>query len=164
MKTRQKIAVGMGLGMIWAAILLWVGAGLNLPVFALVPTVMMAFLPPGIVVLLMVAALSARRFTDLSMINGGDFAPGSAGDIDNKVLRNSIEQLALALAIWPGAAVALAGQGPGVIAVLGVGFALARLAFWIGYRLSPPLRAFGFAATFYPTLLVAGWAMIELVT
>ena len=58
----------------------------------------------------------------------------------------------------------LTAEGPGVILCLGLGFAVARLAFWGGYHLSPPLRAFGFAATFYPTLLVAIWAGWRLAT
>ena len=46
---------------------------------------------------------------------------------------------------------------------LGVAFAVARLAFWAGYHMAPPLRAFGFAATFYPTVLVALWALWRVV-
>lgn len=163
MDDRQKVAIGFAGGMIWAAILLWIGARIALPVFALIPTVMMAFLAPGIVLLLMVGVVSMRRYTDREMINGELFPQGSSGDIDRLVLINTVEQLVLALCIWPGAAVLLAGKGPGVIAALSGGFVLARLAFWVGYRISPPLRAFGFGATFYPTVLVALWALWKLV-
>lgn len=164
MGDRQKVAIGFAGGMMWAAILLWIGAQIHLPVFTLVPTVMTAFLGPGIVLLLMVGVVSMRRYTDRAMINGQFFPEGSAGDIDRKVLINTVEQLVMALCIWPGSAVLLGGKGPGVIAALSGGFVLARLAFWLGYRISPPLRAFGFGATFYPTALVAGWALIRLAT
>ncbi len=43
---------------------------------------------------------------------------------------------------------------------MGVGFGVARLAFWIGYHRSAPARAFGFAATFYPTVLATLWALV----
>ncbi len=56
------------------------------------------------------------------------------------------------------------GDGPGVVTCLGIGFAVARLAFWIGYHISPPLRAFGFAATFYPTIIALVWALIARLT
>jgi uncharacterized membrane protein YecN with MAPEG domain len=73
------------------------------------------------------------------------------------VLANTSEQLLLALVTWPFVAMTLGGA---VVMVMGVGFALARLAFWAGYHLSPPLRAFGFAATFYPTVLAAIWSIV----
>ena len=92
------------------------------------------------------------------------FERGSGADIDQRVLTNTTEQLVLGLCVWPAAAVILAGDGPGVIVVLGLNFAFARLLFWGGYHLSPRLRAFGFAASFYPTVLVAGWTLWSLVT
>ncbi|RKF14920.1 MAPEG family protein [Roseovarius spongiae] len=163
MTDRARIALGMAAGLLWAVGLLWGAARyVQLPVFTLVPTIMTAFLAPGLVMAAMVARLAQRRFFDEGIIGGGAFAPGSAADIDQRVLRNTAEQLVLALCIWPAAAVLLAGQGPGVIVSLGIGFAIARLAFWAGYHIAPPLRAFGFAATFYPTVLVALWALVRL--
>jgi hypothetical protein len=158
----MKIAAGMVCGVVWAGVLLWVGAGLGFPVFTLVPTVMGAFLAPGLVMLLMIARLAQRRFFDDSAIDGAAFPEGSAGQIDQRVLQNTVEQMVLALAIWPAAAVILQADGPGVIAALGFGLAVARIAFWVGYHLSPPLRAFGFAASFYPTVAVAAWSLLRL--
>lgn len=163
MRKRLIIALSMGAGAIWSFLILWIGAGLDVPVFTLVPTVMSAFLAPGVVMALMVARLAQRRFFDDAAIDGGAFEAGSGGEIDQRVLANSVEQAVLALCIWPAAAVILQGDGPGVIMALGLGFAVARGAFWVGYHLSPPLRGFGFAATFYPTLAVAGWALWRLI-
>lgn len=165
MNKRKSIMLGMALGMIWSVCLLWFAANfVILPVFTLIPTIMTAFLAPGIVMLLMLGRLAQRRFFDDGIIDGEPFVIGSAADVDQRVLTNTSEQLVLALCIWPAAAVILAGAGPGVIVVLGVNFALMRLLFWGGYHLSPPLRAFGFAASFYPTVLVAGWTLWALVT
>jgi uncharacterized membrane protein YecN with MAPEG domain len=163
MNRRGKVAAGMMAGLIWALGLLWVAASfVTLPVFTLMPTIMTAFLAPGLVLMSMIGRIAQRRFFDEIAIDGG--ALSGAGDIDQRVLQNTLEQLVLALAIWPAAAVLLAGAGPGVIVTLGIGFAIARLAFWAGYHVSPPLRAFGFAATFYPTVLVAVWALWKLAT
>lgn len=165
MNKRAGIAAGMIAGLIWSVALLWVAATyVNLPVFTLMPTIMTAFLAPGLVLMLMIARLAQRRFFDDTIIDGGPFAPGSSAEIDQRVLANTIEQLVLALCVWPAAAVLLLGDGPGVIMTLGFGFVVARLCFWGGYRRSPPLRAFGFAATFYPTILVAIWALWKLIT
>ncbi len=163
MGTRAKVGAGMAAGLIWAVLLLWGAARfVQLPVFTLIPTIMTAFLLPGLVTALMVGRIAQRRFCDAGHIDGQDFAAGSGGDIDQRVLRNTLEQVALALCIWPAAAVVLSGAGPGIIMALGVGFALARLAFWVGYHVAPPLRAFGFAASFYPTVLVALWSIAAL--
>lgn len=153
----------MAAGAVWSLLLLWAAATyVVLPVFTLMPTIMTAFFGPGIVMLLIIGRLAQRRFLDDGIIDGQPFAPGSGAEIDQRVLQNTAEQLVMALCIWPAAAVVLAGQGPGVIVSLGVGFAVARIAFWIGCHLSPPLRAFGFAASFYPTVFVALWALVRL--
>ncbi|GAB4285089.1 MAG: hypothetical protein Kow0058_04320 [Roseovarius sp.] len=163
MERRRMIVIGMAAGAVWALGLL-VGAALfvRLPVFSLLPTIMVAFLAPGLVMMAMVGRLAHRRFFDDAIIDGE--APQGAAEIDRRVLGNTTEQMVLALAVWPAAAVMLGAEGPGVIMVLGIGLALARVAFWLGYHLSPPLRAFGFAASFYPTVLVALWALWRLVT
>ncbi len=165
MSKRRLIMVGMGVGLLWSILLLWGAARfVNLPVFTLMPTIMAAFLAPGAVMLLMIGRLAQRRFFDDSIIDGQAFVSDGPAEIDQRVLSNTCEQLVLALCIWPGAAIFLAGDGPGVIVVLGVNFAVMRLFFWGGYHLSPPLRAFGFAAGFYPTVLVTIWAFSKFLT
>ena len=64
--------------------------------------------------------------------------------------------LLLDILTWPFVALTLGGS---VVLAMGVAFGLARIAFWAGYHLSPPLRAFGFAATFYTTVLATLWAL-----
>ena len=39
-----------------------------------------------------------------------------------------------------------------IVGAAAIVFVAARLAFWIGYRIDPLYRAFGFAATFYLNL------------
>ncbi len=142
-------------GMIWAAGVVWVGATqVNLPVFALLPGLAFAPLGPGLVLAAMILRQALRRRA------GGGFGPGSAGETDERVLANTVEQVVLALCLWPPAAYLLLADGPGVVAALGVAFALARLAFWIGCHRSDWLHTFGFAATFWPTVFALGWAGI----
>ncbi len=164
MTKRRIILAGMLAGLLWALAVLWLGAVVvNLPVFTLMPTVLTAFLAPGLVMLAMIGRLAQRRFFDEAIIDGNAYRPGSGAEIDQRVLSNTTEQLVLALCIWPAAAVILADDGPGVITVLGLNFALMRLLFWAGYHWAPPVRAFGFAASFYPTILVALWVLWRLI-
>jgi len=165
MSEKVKFRVGLVLGLVWAVALLWGGARfVNLPMFAVMPTIMTAFFAPGLVIIAMIGRVASRRLFDGEMVGGRLFDTGSKGAIDQKVLNNTIEQLLAALCIWPAAAILLAGDGPGVIMVLGIGFSISRMAFWVGYHRSPALRAFGFGASFYPTMLVGLWVLWQLVT
>jgi uncharacterized membrane protein YecN with MAPEG domain len=49
--------------------------------------------------------------------------------------------------------VATFGTSTAIVAALAGLFAVGRLLFWIGYRYGAKWRAFGFALTFYPSVL-----------
>ena len=156
---RTKILIGMALGALWAvAVVVLPGLGPQ-PFVPLNLALVYAFLPGGLFLMLVIGRLAQRRFFDDAIIDGEPFAPGSGAEIDQRVLTNTVEQMLLALLIWPFAASWLGGQ---TVIVMGVAMAVARLAFWIGYHLSPPLRAFGFAASFYPTILAVVWTLWKL--
>ncbi|TDK41424.1 MAPEG family protein [Antarcticimicrobium luteum] len=148
----------MAAGAFWALAVLSAPALMGVPYLPAPVALPAAFLAPGLVLAAMIGRLAARRFFDDALIDGAEPAPGSAADIDQRVLRNTLEQLALALALWPFAALTLGGA---VAIALGLSFALMRILFWIGYHLSPPLRGLGFAGTFYPTVLAGLWALVS---
>jgi len=147
---------GMAAGTLWALAVVWAPQSMALAFLPLPVALPGAFVAPGLVMLAMIGRLAQRRFFDDAIIDGEDFEPGSSAWIDQKVLSNTVEQIVVALAVWPFVALTLGGA---VVLVMGVAFAVARLAFWIGYHAAPPLRAFGFAATFYPTVLAALWSV-----
>lgn len=161
MSKRPQILAGMALGAAWAIAVVWVGVTqIDIPIFTLLPALAFAFFGPGVFLLLVIGRLAQRRFFDDAIIDGDPLS--GAAEIDQRVLSNTVEQLVLALALWPAIAYLTSGDGPGLVVSLGVGFTLARFAFWIGYHLAPPLRAFGFAATFYPTIAALVWAILTL--
>ena len=104
------------------------------------------------------------RFFDQG-IDGDTPAPGSPLDMTSRFIQNTSEQtLLFVIALLsfyytaPGHTVALP--------LFAIWFCIARLAFWIGYRRENPVhRAFGFAGTFHPTIVIltisiltsAGW-------
>ncbi len=160
MSNKSRALLGSGLGLIWSAAVL-IGAALfvQIPVFALIPTIMTAFLAPGLVMAAMIARVAQRRLVDADT-GMGPLSEG--GETDRRVLQNTLEQLVLAAAIWPAAAVLLGPVGPGVIITLGLAFSVARILFWIGCHRSPLLRSVGFAGSFFPTVLVAVWGLVSL--
>ena len=153
---RAIIAASMALALVWSLALVWLAprVGAPDPVSALV----LGFVPAGLVMAVMIGRLAQRRFFDDAIIDGEPFRAGSGAEIDQRVLTNTTEQTALALALWPFAGWVL---GWGLLPVLGLSFAVFRLLFWIGYHASPPLRGLGFAASFYPTLVAAIWALVS---
>lgn len=146
----------MVLGAVWAVAIVLVPLRLDLPFVPPVFALPFAFLTPAVVMALMIGVLAARRFFSRDLIDGQPPARSSRADIDQRVLTNTTEQMLLALLIWPFVGFSLGGVS---IIALGIGMAIARLLFWIGYHVSPPLRALGFAASFYPTLFAAFWAV-----
>ena len=77
--------------------------------------------------------------------------------INGRVTDNTVQQYVLFVA---GALALGAGLPSGAMRVIGAAsivFVAARILFWIGYRIDPRYRAFGFAATMYLNLgLLAG--------
>jgi hypothetical protein len=156
MSKRGKIVLGMISGGLWGVLLVggpqWVGVG-YIPAQLALPG---AFVAPGLFLVAVIGFLAQRRFFDDTIIDGESFAAGSREEIAQRVLTNTVEQLVLALLIWPFVAVSLGGA---VALSLGLGFTLMRVVFWLGYLVSPPLRALGFAGTFYPTVVAAVWSL-----
>ena len=156
MSKRSKIVLGMAGGALWGVLLVggpqWLGFG-YIPAQLALPG---AFVAPGVFLIAVIGFLAQRRFFDDAIVDGDAFAPGSAEEIAQRVQTNTVEQLVLALAIWPFVAVSLGGA---VVIALGLGFACMRVVFWAGYLVSPPLRGLGFAGTFYPTVLSGLWSL-----
>lgn len=146
----------MALGAAWAVAIVILPLRMDLPFVPPALAFPVAFLLPGLVMALMIARGAARRFFRADLIDGAPPVQGSGAEIDQRVLTNSVEQLVLALLVWPFIGYSLGGV---LVIALGIGLAVARVLFWIGYHFSPPLRAFGFAASFYPTLFGAFWAV-----
>ena len=151
----------MALGGLWAlAVVIVPGMGPQ-PFIPINLALIYAVAPTGVIMLLMIARLAQRRFFDDAIIDGDPLPPGSHAEIDQRVLVNTTEQMVLALLLWPLISTVL---GAVTVIVMGISMAVARLAFWLGYHISPPMRAFGFAASFYPTVLATLLTLWRLLT
>jgi hypothetical protein len=106
------------------------------------------------------AALAALPFLAMIVAIGNARALGPAIDptlgleskamiVNGRVADNTLQQYVLFLAGALALAASLTPARLPVIAAAAIVFVAARLAFWIGYRIDPLYRAFGFAATAY---------------
>jgi len=69
--------------------------------------------------------------------------------VDGRVADNTLQQFLLFLIGSLGLASVLPIERLGIIAAVAVTFVIVRIAFWIGYRIKPVYRAFGFSSTVY---------------
>lgn len=72
--------------------------------------------------------------------------------IDGRVADNTLQQLVLFLIGMLALAVSLPADRLSIVAAVSITFVIVRIAFWIGYRIQPVYRAFGFASTAYLNL------------
>jgi MAPEG family len=77
--------------------------------------------------------------------------------INGRVADNTLQQFLLFLVGSLALAAAVEGPKVKIIGAAAITFVVMRTAFWVGYRIKPVHRAFGFASTFYMNLgLLAG--------
>lgn len=116
-----------------------------------------AVLVPVAMLTVAVADVARRRFFSAADIDGIDATP--AVRHANAVLRNTLEQAALAVPLYA----VLAWSRPdnaALLLTLAVLFGVGRLLFAIGYARGPAARALGFALTFYPSVGALGVAVL----
>lgn len=118
----------------------------------------LALIGPAAALAAVIGRIAQRRFFDPALIGGGAEPAGSGAEIDQRVLRNTVEQALLAALAWPALAVSLPADQLGAVAALGLAFPVSRALFWVGYHRAPLLRAPGFAWGFYGSVMALLWA------
>jgi hypothetical protein len=158
MNQDQKIvAIGAAGGVIGMALLVWLLSQI-IPVPDIPDTASdrLAYAMPWAVVavlplFLMVAAVGNARFkSDAIDPTHGHDSPMMI--IDGRVADNTLQQFTFFLVGMLALAVTLPREWLGIVAAVSITFVLMRIAFWIGYRIKPVYRAFGFSSTAYMNL------------
>jgi len=157
--TRDQKIVGVGAvsGVAAMIVMVWLLArDIPSPVIADTPGDRIAYAARWAVVavlplLLMVAAVGNAR----AMSEAIDPTLGKESRtmmIDGHVLDNTLQQFVLFLVAMLALSVSLPFDRLSIIGAVAITFVVTRVAFWIGYRIKPVYRAFGFASTFYMNL------------
>lgn len=111
-----------------------------------------------------IAALARHRFFTPSDIDGGGLSDATpTTKILQSVLQNTLEQMVLALVIHLIWAAAMPWRWQAAIPVAAILFFLGRALFWRGYAHGASARAFGFALTFYPTVVMLFMLVLNLI-
>ena len=168
-KDQKKVAIGAASGVASMVLSVWL-LHLWLPAPAVEPSVenrlayalsWCAF--AAVPLFLMLGAIGNARF------NSGAIDPTRGKEtprmvIDARVAGNTLEQFTLFFVASLALAVNLPPDRITIVGAASIVFVAMRLAFWVGYRIAPLYRAFGFAGTAYLNLgLLAGslWLAIR---
>lgn len=100
-----------------------------------------------------IGAIANQRFFSSIAIGGETPASDRSLVINVRYLQNTLEQLVLLVMTHLGLATLLPIESMRLIPILVSLFIIGRFLFWIGYHRSALSRAFGFAVTFYPTVV-----------
>jgi hypothetical protein len=79
--------------------------------------------------------------------------------VNGRVVDNTVQQYLLFGAASLAVAAGAQGDQLGVVAAGAIIFIIARLVFWVGYRIRPVYRAAGFASTFYLNIALFAYAL-----
>lgn len=169
MKKEQKIvAMGSASGVLTMIFLVWllclilpdttVGAfAIDRIVFALRANAF-AILP----LFFGIIAVGNGRFLS-DAINPLAHAESTAMEINGRVVDNTFQQTFIFFVGTLALSTMLTTSSLKVIAALTIVFVLARIAFWVGYRINPLYRAFGMGATAYLNLGILVTVLYHLV-
>jgi uncharacterized membrane protein YecN with MAPEG domain len=110
-----------------------------------------------------IVALAQGRFYSSQDIDAAAGGPPSAfARMTQAVIQNTLEQAVLALGVYGLLVTALPAEQSGIVWVLSAAFVVGRIAFAIGYPFGAAGRAFGFALTFFPSVVGLVWAASRL--
>jgi hypothetical protein len=165
---QKKVAVGAASGIISMSLAMWLLTAVLPHHYAPTAGDRLAYAAganacAAIVLFVMVAAVGNARFLSKA-IDPMAHAESRRMIVDGRVADNTTQQFLIFCAATLGLAANISEDRLHVIAAAAIVFIIARIAFWIGYRIHPLYRAFGFASTAYLNLgllLAAAWLAIR---
>src|SRR3954462_2196597 len=123
-----------------------------------------SLIAPATSLFICIARLAKHRFFTPEDINGSALTEGtSRAKLLQSLLQNTLEQVALALPVYFICASIFPSHLLGLIPAAGAMFFVGRILFYVGYSGGAHSRAFGFAFTFYPTVVLGFIAVYHLV-
>jgi uncharacterized membrane protein YecN with MAPEG domain len=123
-----------------------------------------SLIAPAASLFICIARLAKHRFFTPEDINGSALTEGtSRAKLLQALLQNTLEQVALALPVYFVCSFAFSSGLLVLVPAAAAMFFIGRILFYIGYSGGAPSRAFGFAFTFYPTVLLGSVAVYFLV-
>ena len=154
---QKTVAIGASSGILGMLVLVWgLSSVIAPPAIADAAADRIAYalrwaVPPALLFFAMVAAVGNARFASEAIDpTRGKESPKMI--VDGRVADNTLQQLVLFLVGMLALSLSLPIGHMSIVPAVSITFVLVRIAFWIGYRIKPVYRAFGFASTAYMNL------------
>lgn len=154
---QKTVALGAASGILGMLVLVWgLSSAIAPPPIADTAADRIAYalpwaVPPALLFLAMVAAVGNARFASEAIDpTRGKESPKMV--VDGRVADNTLQQLVLFLVGMLALSITLPIERLSIVPAVSITFVLVRIAFWIGYRIKPVYRAFGFSSTAYMNL------------
>ena len=114
-----------------------------------------ALLSPASTLFVCIARLAKHRFFTPEDIHGSALTNGTdKAKLLQALLQNTLEQACLAMPIYIATSIVAPASLLPLVPAAAAMFLVGRLFFFVGYANGAPSRAYGFALTFYPTVLL----------
>jgi uncharacterized membrane protein YecN with MAPEG domain len=159
--TQRRVAAGMAGGLATTLLVFFLSASLHpvdakaVGLNARLAVVAAAILAPALSLVISIARLAKHRFFNAKDIDGSALTQGTdQARLLQALLQNTLEQTAIAIPVYLCWGVVASHAMLAMVAAAGILFLVGRLLFFIGYSGGAASRAFGFALTFYPTLVL----------
>lgn len=110
---------------------------------------------PSLFIIVSIGRLAKFRFFSPEDIDGSGLTSGTnEALILQSLLQNTLEQLVIAFAVYTAWCLLMPSSWLSVVPLCSLLFAIGRVCFFKGYNHGAPARAFGFALTFYSTVVL----------
>lgn len=119
----------------------------------------LSVLPAGFLLVVVQVVALTRLIT--GAIDPLTDAPSTWRRVDMRVLANTVEQTLIFIPLLLAFAMVIKADESAWLTALPIAFVLARIVFWVGYRISPMGRAPGMAAGFFINLGMLGFVVIR---
>ena len=162
----MALAVGMVIGGFALALLLGpAGSAIGSDLQYRLALAGWSVLAPVVILAVCVARLARHRFFTPEDIQGSGLSTGTdRARLLQAVLQNTLEQACIAVAAYFAAAMIVPASFLALVPAAALMFVVGRVLFLAGYAQGAPSRAFGFALTFYSSvLLIAVAAIVALI-
>jgi len=114
-----------------------------------------SLLLPTLTLIISIARLAQFRFVSVEDIDSSGLTPGtSQARLLQSLLQNTLEQLVIALAVYTACCLLMPATWLSAVPLSSILFTIGRIFFFKGYSRGAQGRAFGFALTFYPTVIM----------
>ncbi len=158
---QKDVRTGMIAGALFSLIWVWMGYGflhIELPLWVTTGD-RLAYaakceLFAALMLLFGVMVVAGQRFFSDQAIEGQTDGVSRSLSINLRYIRNTLEQLVLLVIVHMAFAAVADRDEMRLVPVLVSLFIVGRVSFWVGYHQNPLSRAFGFATTFYPTVVM----------